>query len=56
MKATKTICLAAILCVFCAAYVALLTRPAPMLASIARCNASYPSCFVPVPAIGRLMP
>lgn len=54
---TKKICLAAVLCAFCAAYVLLLAQPKPAaLASIVYCNASYPSCYVPVPSISRLLP
>ncbi|MCY1280364.1 hypothetical protein D9M70_291500 [compost metagenome] len=57
MKSTKRICLAVILCAFCAAYFTLLARPAPTaLASSIYCNASYPSCAIPVSSLARLLP
>ncbi|MCY1187095.1 hypothetical protein D9M73_280330 [compost metagenome] len=57
MKATRKICLALILCAFCATCFALLARPKPAaLTSNVYCNASYPSCFLPVSSISRLMP
>lgn len=54
---TKKICLAAVLCALSAAYVLLLVQPKPAaLASAVYCNANYPSCYVPVPSISRLLP
>lgn len=54
---TRKVCLAVILCAFCAAYVLLWVHPVPAtLASTVHCNVNHPSCYVPVPVIGRLMP
>ena len=57
MKIKKKICLTVLTCAFVAAYVAMMTRPLPStLATTQYCQPHYPSCYIPVPTIGSLLP
>ncbi|MFZ6047722.1 hypothetical protein ACFW0H_16565 [Pseudomonas sp. CR3202] len=57
MKTRKKLCLALVVCAFAAAYTAVIMRPLPPpLAATQYCPPAYPSCFMPVPTIGSLLP
>ncbi|MDT4863142.1 hypothetical protein FQZ97_978350 [compost metagenome] len=57
MKSKTKICLLLIAGAFATAYFGIVTRPLPpTLAAQQLCNASYPSCYIPVPTFASLLP
>ncbi|WP_342246698.1 hypothetical protein [Pseudomonas sp. OTU5201] len=57
MKTRKKLYLALVICGFGAAYTAMIMRPLPpTLAATQYCPPAYPSCFMPVPTIGTMLP